>query len=641
MIGDISVLIDTGCALNLIKEKHVRKGTNINSEKRYSLVGIGNGMVKTLGEVILEFDGRKTEFQLVPNEFPVENDGIIGVNFLESEQAQLIFRRNGSGEMRIDSSSFPFLRNTTISLPPRSRKIIEIPVNTSNLAEGILPRIDVGPDVYLGEALVKPVGGYVRVCAINSSSEAVTATFPIPDLEENPLDTNQQTDIEPSLPDKREEAKRVATLLRLIRLDHLNQEEKNKLVKVISRYSYQFYLPGDKLQATDVFTHRIELTDSAPVYIRQYRHAHVQKEELNRQIQEMVRDGIIQASISPYNAPCFLVPKKIDSSGKQKWRLVIDYRALNEKVVNVCHPLPNITDILDQLGKSVYFSTMDLASGFYQIPLEPSSRPLTAFSTPFGHWEFLRTPMGLRTSSSVFQKMMNKICSGLQGVEMLVYMDDAILYSQTLDEHIGKLGRFLDKMKSAKLTLKPEKCSFLCKEITYLGHVVSSKGVSPDPRKVEAVKEFPVPVNKKNVKQFLGLVGYYRRFIKDLAKIARPLYKLLKKEVRFEWTADQQQAFETLTNILSTPPLLQHPDFKSEFIITCDASDYAAGAVLSQGSIGKDPPIAYASRLFGKAEKNYSTSEKELLAMIFGVEQFRPYIYGTRFTLVTDHRPLV
>ena len=220
-------------------------------------------------------------------------------------------------------------------------------------------------------------------------------------------------------------------------------------------------------------------------------------------------------------------------------------------------------------------------------------------------------------------------------------MDDIVVYAESLMGHTIKMKNLLGRLKTAGLTLQPDKCLFLRKEVVYLGHVICEEGVRPDPQKIQAVFAFPQPKTQKNVKQFLGLAGYYRRFIKDFAKIARPLNNLLQKGVPFIWGEAQERAFKTLREILCTAPLLQYPDFNKPFIVTTDASDYALGAVLSQGEIGKDLPVAYASRAMIGAELNYSTTEKELLAMVYAVKHFRPYLYGRKFYLVTDHRPLV
>ena len=349
----------------------------------------------------------------------------------------------------------------------------------------------------------------------------------------------------------------------------------------------------------------------------------------------------MQASESPYNSPLWVVPKKPDSQGNKRWRMVIDYRQLNEKTVGDAYPLPNITDILDQLGGSKYFSTLDVASGFHQILMDPASRPKTAFSTSYAHLEFLRMPFGLKNAPATFQRLMDRVLSGLQGIELFVYMDDIVIYATSLEEHAHKFRKLLARLKAAGLALQPDKCGFLRHEITYLGHIITEKGVKPDPQKIEAVKSFPIPQKKRNIKQFLGLIGYYRRFIPYFAKIAKPLTALLKKNVDFNWRPEHQKSFEILRDKLCCEPLLQYPDFNKPFVVTTDASDFALGAVLSQGPIGRDLPISYASRTLQSAEVNYSTTEKELLAIVFAVKHFRPYLYGHKFILVTHHRPLI
>jgi len=321
--------------------------------------------------------------------------------------------------------------------------------------------------------------------------------------------------------------------------------------------------------------------------------------------------------------------------------MVIDYRSLNEKTIGDAYPLPNITEILDQLGSAKYFSTFDLASGFHQIPMDENDAQKTAFSTPHGHYHFNRMPFGLKNAPATFQRLMDQVLSGLQRAELFVYLDDIVLYASFLREHEIKFRKLAEKLKEANLKLQPDKCEFLRREVIYLGHIITEDGVKPDPNKIKAVENFPVPKNSKGIKQFLGLAGYYRRFISNFSKTAKPLTDLLKKDITFQWGHKQQHAFETLKKTLCSQPLLQYPDFTKPFVITIDASGYAIGGILSQGPVGKDLPILYTFRLLNQAERNYSTIEKELLAIVYCVNYFRPYIYGQKFQIVTDHKPLV
>ncbi|XP_011868563.1 PREDICTED: uncharacterized protein LOC105562377 [Vollenhovia emeryi] len=273
--------------------------------------------------------------------------------------------------------------------------------------------------------------------------------------------------------------------------------------------------------------------------------------------------------------------------------------------------------------------------------MSPRDVHKTAFTTPYGHYQFKRMPFGLKNAPATFQRLMDNVLSGLQGNELFVYMDDIVLYAKSLREHEIKFQRLVQRLRSANLKLQPDKCKFLCKEVCYLGHIIGSHGVKPDPEKIKSVSDFPVPRSPKNIKQFLGLAGYYRRFIPNFSKTAKPLTDLLKKDKEFHWSTSQESAFITLKTALCSNPILQYPDFTKPFILTTDASGYAIGGILSQGPIGKDLPIAYTSRVLNKAEQNYSTIEKECLAIIYCVSHFRPYLYGKPFVIITDHKPLV
>ncbi|XP_033362977.1 uncharacterized protein LOC117241106 [Bombus vosnesenskii] len=427
----------------------------------------------------------------------------------------------------------------------------------------------------------------------------------------------------------------------LLRLEHLNEEEKENVKKLIRNNQDRFHIPRDTLEATEVLEHRIITTDNIPINTKQYRYPPIHREEINRQIQELLDTDVVEPSISPYDSPLWIVPKKPDSQGNKRWRLVIDYRKLNDKTIGDAFPLPNITEILDQLGSAKYFSMFDLASGFHQIRMSQADAHKTAFSTPYGHFQFKRMHFGLKNAPATFQRLMNSVLSGLQGIELFVYLDDIVIYSRSLQEHEIIFNKLMERLRTAKLRLQPDKCEFLRHEVNYLGHIISEDGVKPDPKKVEAVSKFPRPKRAKNIKQFLGLAGYYRRFIPDFSKVAKPLTKLLKKDTPFKWTENQENAFNNLKTALMTKPILQYPDFSKPFNLTTDASGYAISDVLSQGPIGKDLPIAYASRLLNSAEQNYSTIEKECLAIVYSAMHFRPYLYGRKFTIVTDHKPLV
>lgn len=631
----IPFLIDTGSEINLIKISFLKGLNDIDKTDILQLTGIGNGSYETLGSLKLNIFDRLTKFHVVHETFPIKYSGILGAEFLRENSASLTFNKNN---LTLKLPAFKTETSTTFILPARTKKLISLIACNNNLSQGYLPRINAGQGIYIGEGLVNYDNGTVRVLAINTTLQDVELSVPPVTIEEVEV-----YNIEESPESKHNEIidKRTEQLLKIINFSGLSEEEKNSLLKPISDFSHLFFLKGDVLGATNLVKHKIVTTDDIPTFQKQYRHPETLNKEVLEQARELLNHDIIEESDSPSNSPVWIVPKKPGPDGERRWRMVIDFRKLNDKTIKDSYPLPNINYILDQLGGAQYFSILDLAMGFHQIPMDPESKNKTAFSTPFGHYHFNRMPFGLKNAPSTFQRLVDKALLGLQNVELFVYMDDVVIYADSLEDHTRKLLNLFDRLDKANLTLQPEKCIFLRKEVNYLGHVITQEGVKPDPKKVEAVRKFPCPRNAKNVKQFLGLAGYYRRFIPQFSIISKPLTFLLKNDVKFQWTEAQDESFNKLKNILCTEPLLQYPDFSKEFILSTDASHYGIGGVLSQDFDGKVLPIAYASRTLNDAEINYSTIEKEFLAMLFSVENFRPYLFGRTFKIETDHKPLI
>jgi hypothetical protein len=292
-------------------------------------------------------------------------------------------------------------------------------------------------------------------------------------------------------------------------------------------------------------------------------------------------------------------------------------------------------DTLDSLGHSKIFTVLDMASGNHQIEIMPEDREKTAFSCYKGHFQFIKMPFGLNNVPATYQRCMNVILMGLKGIDCLAYLDDVICFSATMEEHVVKLEDIFKRLDKANFKIQTDKCVFGTR--LNIWATVTRDGVRPDPRKVQAIEQYPMP---QTVRAFIGLAGYYRRHVRNFVEIAKPLTQLTRKEVPFNWTDEQQKAFEKLKQILSTEPLLIYPDFSQPFIVACDASTKAVGAVLSQMRNGEERPIAYCSRQLNSAESKYSVTELELLALIFVTKQFRCYIYGRKFTVYTDHRAL-
>ena len=393
-------------------------------------------------------------------------------------------------------------------------------------------------------------------------------------------------------------------------------------------------LPG----RTKLVSHNIVTNDERPIRLPPYRIPHAWKKAVKEEIKEMLEEGIIEPSNSDWSSPIVLVKKRDGSL-----RLCVDYRRLNSASTMDAYPMPRIDDLIDQLGKAKYISTLDLTRGYWQVPLEKAVRHKTAFSTPFGLYQFNVMPFGLQGAPATFQRLMDRVLQGLQDFTA-AYLDDVIIFSEHWSDHQVHIHKVFERLRAAGLTVKIKKCQFGMSQCHYLGHVVGSGLVQPQPAKIEAVAQFATPQTKKEVRMFLGLTGYYRKFIENYSSIAAPLTDLTKKSAprKVVWTAGCEQAFQELKKCLCGSPVLRSPDFTKTFILQTDASDRGVGAVLSQqDEEGHDHPIAYFSRKLLPREEKYSTIEKECLAIKLGIQAFQVYLLGKPFIVHTDHRALV
>ncbi|KAK2367199.1 hypothetical protein QL285_080510 [Trifolium repens] len=377
--------------------------------------------------------------------------------------------------------------------------------------------------------------------------------------------------------------------------------------------------------------HSIPLIEGAsPVKVKPYRYPHSQKAQIELMVQDMLHQGIIQPSTSPFSSPIILVKKKDGT-----WRFCTDYRALNAITVKDSFLIPTVDELLDELFGAKYFSKLDLRSGYHQILLQPEDRHKTAFRTHQGHYEWLVMPFGLTNAHATFQSLMNHIFQHALRKYVLVFFDDILVYSSTWQEHLKHVEAVLTVLQSNTLFVKLSKCSFGVSEIDYLGHVVTGKGVTMEKDKVQAVRDWPVPKNVKQLRGFLGLTGYYRRFIKSYAKIAAPLTDLLKKEA-YQWNDQAEMAFQQLKNVVTTAPVLALPDFQKPFILETDASGTGIGAVLHQDG----HPISYFSKKLVPRNQKKSAYFREMLAIAEAIAKFRHYLLGHRFIIRTDQKSL-
>ena len=367
-----------------------------------------------------------------------------------------------------------------------------------------------------------------------------------------------------------------------------------------------------------------------------YRLGPAEQDEMEEQVKDLLAQGFIRPSASPYGAPILFVPKK-----DGRWRMCIDYRALNKQTIKDQFPLPRIDSLLERLGRATVFTKLDLASGYHQIAMEETSVQKTAFRTNFGHFEFLVMPFGLCNAPGTFQRLMNKVFAGNLNKFIAVYLDDILIFSQNLDEHWEHLRWALVQLREAKLYGRLHKCEFLKDQVEYLGFEVSPRGVQASPGKVRAIIDWPRPKGVHDVRSFLGLASYYRRFVRGFSEIARPLTKLTRAGVEWEWSTSQHQAFNRLKLALTTAPVLKLPDFDRQFVVTTDASDAAVGAILEQDFGNGLQPVAFASRKLNGAEMRYSAYERELLGIVWALAQWKHYCRGPHSVVIqTDHAPL-
>lgn len=340
--------------------------------------------------------------------------------------------------------------------------------------------------------------------------------------------------------------------------------------------------------------------------------------------------GAIRQSQSPFSSPVLLV-RNADGS----WRMCIDYRALNKATVKDKYPIPVVDELMDELHGSIIFSKLDLRSGYHQIKVRAKDVHKTAFKTHEGHYDFLVMPFGLTNAPSTFQGLMKDVFRPFLRKFVLVFFDDILVYSRNLEEHKGHLRKVLNTLRQHQLYVKRSKCRFACTEIDYLGHLISVQGVRANPEKIAAMLEWPLPKNLKALRGFLGLIGYYRKFIQRYGLIATPLTQLLKKN-SFSWTKETTQAFLALKKVVTNPPVLVLPDFSKPFMIECDACGVGVGAVLMQ----QGRPLAYFSQALKGQLLHLSTYEKELYALVCAVQKWRPYLVGQTFVVKTDQQSL-
>ena len=434
----------------------------------------------------------------------------------------------------------------------------------------------------------------------------------------------------------------------------LTEAEEQKLLETMRKYKEDIawsikFLKGI---SPSICMHKILLNDNTKTSIEHQRRMNpVMKEVVRKEVLKWLNVGFIYSiSDSSWVSLVHVVPKKggftvirneknelIPTRNVARWRVCIDYRKLNTATRNDHFPLPFIDQMLDRLVGHPHFCFLDGYSGYNQIAIAPEDQEKTAFTCPFGTFAFRRVPFSLCNAPGTFQRCMMSIFSDLAKEVMEIFMDDFIVYGSNFEQCLHNLGTVLQRRKDKNLALNWEKCHFMVTEGIVLGHMISAAGLEVDQAKVSIIRNLMPPTTVKGIRSFLGHAGFYRRFIRDFSKIARPLCRLLEKDTKFYFDESCQDAFKEIKSKLVEAPIMAKPDWNRELEIMCDASDFAMGAILGQKAEKVFKAIYYASKTFNEAQENYSTTKKEILAIVFACEKFRPYILGSHVIIHTDH----
>ena len=417
------------------------------------------------------------------------------------------------------------------------------------------------------------------------------------------------------------------------KLSHLPSVQRKELAEVITQYREVF---PDVPSKTNLIEHDVDVGDSAPIKQHPYRVSPMKKELLDKEVQYMLQNDIIEESQSNWSSPCILVPKHDGG-----FRFCTDFRKVNDKTKSDSFPIPRIADCIDQIGNAKFVSTFDMLKGYWQVPLTQRAREISAFVTPSGLYQYKVMPFGMKNAPATFQRMVNKLVRDIDGCEG--YIDDVVIFSDNWSDHIRQIKHFFQIMREAKLTINLMKSEFGKATVKYLGHIVGQGQVRPLDAKIQTIVKYPIPTSRKELARFLGMAGYYRNFCLNFSEIAAPLTNLLSKKVKFVWTDDCQLAFDKVKLFLQKSPVLKSPDYEKPFKLIIDSSDVGTGSVLVQeASDGLDHPVSYFSKKFLKYQKNYSVVEKETLGLVLALEHFDVYLGSTPFKIkvYTDHNPL-
>ena len=418
-------------------------------------------------------------------------------------------------------------------------------------------------------------------------------------------------------------------------IGHCHPTQKEQLMKLLNKNDDLFVQNDIDLTQTDLVEMCLNTKNHRPIAQRMRRLPFQKRALVKQHVQEMLRAKVIRPSISPWSSPIVLA-KKPDGSK----RFCIDYKKVNDVTVGDAFPLPNIEDLLSNLGKAKFYSSVDLKSGYWQVRMREEDKAKTAFAVPWGLYEFNVLPFGLKGGPGMFMRLMQQVLGDTQGRYCQCYIDDVVIYSATFEEHLEHLEDILGRIRKAGLKLKRSKCEFIVQKINFLGHVVTTQGITPQSEKTKVIDNLEPPKTVKGVREFLGMASFYRRFVPDFSKVAKPLTNLTRKDVSYKWTQQCQEAFQKLKAALVSPPILAYPDMTKSFRLFTDASAHAVGALLTQEQNGEERAIQYLSHQLNPAQQRYAAIEREAYAIVWALAKLRHVLLGSKFVILCDHQPL-
>ena len=648
-------LVDTGSEVTIINESLVRS-VEIKDSTR-TLKAANGSSIRVLGVVDLPLFLGRHQFQSSFIVSPQVQNVILGLDWLElhgcmidCKNLTMIIGDNRFKLYHMNSESMcrKIEASHDIILPGRSQVNVEARVVLPHLRTSGESWMTEGPDqqgdwqlahsVVSGESEMVPV----RLLNITEDSVVIPKGQEIGSLVEVevPTPTMQENHVS--------EAEQERVLLDMINRvdDSVSAQDKQKLKTLLLKYKGAISWNEYDLGYTDLVQHSIPTTEGPPVRQKLRRFPPEHAAIIDKQVDVMLKQGIIEPSVSEWSSNVVIVKKK-DVRGPDgnplppSFRFCIDFRPLNGRSVQkVIYPLPNTQDCLDSMSGSSWFSTIDLRSGYFQVALNPEDAHKTNFISRRGSWSYKVMPQGLINATATFMRLMNLVLSGLQFEQCVCYLDDILIFSDSLESHFERLEEVLKRLLRAGLKIHPDKCELLQQKVKFLGYVIQKSGISVDPSKTDVVKNWPAPKNVSEVRSFTGFCNYYSRLLPQYAKTAQPLYDLTKKNASFVWSDECQRAFDKLKCMLTEAPIVGVPRGSGEFILDTDACDRSIGAVVSQMQDGVETVICYGSRTLSKPEINYTTTRKELLAVVFFMSYFKQYLLGRKFLVRTDHSAL-